>query len=385
VSPARILVVSNGYAEDVGASAVIRALPRDGIAVTAYPLVGLGRHFPPDVRLLDPRRDFPSRGFGLRAGWGSFRLDLAQGYIRFWRAQHRTLHAQRGRVDLVAAFGDVYCLWMASACRAPTVFLAAPKSEYIAPHSRLELWLIRRLACDVLTRDEFTASALARQGIPAAYLGFWMRDAMTFTDEPFGLAADRSVVTVLAGSKPPAFQNIVLLLRAVDLAASFLPSPPPAVLVAWAPELPSDRLRETVSASGGIWTGEWRFRFGRVDVTVAAHHYPDALRRAAVVVGMAGGANEQAASLGKPVVAFPGTGPQFTPRFLEEQQRLLGEALVATPHWQDAARALARLLGDRGERERRGRAGAERLGGAGATVAIAQRLLARLSDLRLSA
>src|SRR5262249_19212310 len=147
-----------------------RALPGDGVAVTAYPLVGLGRHFPPGVTLLDPRRDFPSRGFGPRAGWGSFRQDLAHGFVRFWWAQHRTLRGQRGRVDLVVAFGDVYCLWMASVCRAPTVFLTAPKSEYIAPHSRLELWLIRRLACDVVTRDDFTAQALARQGIPAAYL-----------------------------------------------------------------------------------------------------------------------------------------------------------------------------------------------------------------------
>jgi uncharacterized protein (TIGR03492 family) len=384
VSPGRILVVSNGYGEDVGASGVIRALPRDRVEVCAYPLVGQGAHFPPGVTLLDPRRDFPSRGFGPRAGWGSFREDLAQGFMRFWRAQHRTLRAQRGRVDLVAAFGDVYCLWMASACAAPVVFLAGPKSEYIAPHSRLERWLIRRLACDVVTRDEFTAQAFARRGIPAAYLGFWMVDAMTFSDETFGLARDHPVVTVLAGSRPPALQNVVLLLRAIDLAASSLASPP-AVLVAWSPDLSIAGLREAVTASGGIWTDGGHFRFGRVDVTVATHHYPDALRRAAVVMGMAGGANEQAAGLGKPIVAFPGTGPQFTPRFLEEQTRLLGDALVATADWQEGARALARLLGDREERERRGRAGVERLGGVGAAAAIAQRLLARLSTLRLTA
>ncbi len=385
MSLGRILVVSNGYAEDVGAGAVIRALPLDDVAITAYPLVGLGGHFPPSVTLLDPRRDFPSRGFGPRAGWGSFREDLAQGLIGFWRAQHRTLRAQRGRVDLVVAFGDVYCLWMASASGAPIVFLAGPKSHYIAPHGRLELWLIRRLACDVLTRDEFTAGALQRQGIPAAYLGFWMMDAMTFSEETFGLAEDRPVVTVLAGSKPPAFANLVLLLRAINSAASLLPPPPPAVLVAWSPELSTPHLRETVTASGGVWVDDWRFRFEGIDVTVATHHYADALRRATVVMGMAGGGNEQAAGLGKPVVAFPGTGPQFTPRFLEEQQRLLGDALVATSHWQDAGRALARLLADRDERERRGRAGAQRLGGAGATAAIAQRLLARLTALRLSA
>jgi uncharacterized protein (TIGR03492 family) len=385
VSLGRILVVSNGYGEDVGASAVIRALPRDDVAVTAYPLVGRGSRFPDGVTLLDPRRDFPSRGFGPRAGWGSFREDLAHGLIGFWRAQYRTLRAQRSRVDLAVAFGDVYCLCMASASGAPTVFLAGPKSQYIAPHGRLEVWLIRRLACDVLTRDELTANALARYGIPAAYLGFWMMDAMTFSGETFGLAEGRPVVTVLPGSKPPAFQNLMLLLRAINSATTLLPPPPPAVLVAWSPELSVAHLRETVSAAGGVWADDWRFRFEAVDVTVATQHYPDTLKCATVVMGMAGGANEQAAGLGKPVVAFPGAGPQFTPRFLAEQQRLLGDALVATAHGEDAARALARLLVDRDERERRARAGVERFGGTGASAAIARRLLARLTALRLSA
>ncbi len=384
MSLGRILIVSNGYGEDVGAAAVIRALPLRGVIVSAYPLVGLGGHFPPQVELLDPRRDFPSRGFGARGGWASFREDLAHGFIGFWRAQHRALRAQRGRVDLVVAFGDVYCLWMASAAGAPIVFLAGPKSEYIAPHSRLELWLIRRLACDVFTRDELTAMAFRRQGIPAAYLGFWMMDAMMFSEETFGLPPDRPVVTVLAGSKPPAFDNLVLMLRAISAAAVSV-SPPPTMLVAWSPELPPARLRETVRGAGGVWVDDHRFRFDGLDATVTLRHYPDALRCATVVMGMAGGANEHAAGLGKPIVAFPGTGPQFTLRFLEEQQRLLGDALVATPTWQDAARVLARLLGDPRERERRGQAGIERLGGTGAAAAIARRLIDRLTLDRLSA
>lgn len=384
MSLGRILVVSNGYGEDVGASAVIRALPRD-VAVSAYPLVGQGSRFPESVRLLDPRREFPSRGFGPRAGWGNFREDLAHGLIRFWRAQYRTLRAQRGRIDLAVAFGDVYCLCMASASGAPTVFLAGPKSEYIAPHGRLEAWLIRRLACDVLTRDEVTANALARAGIPAAYLGFWMMDAMAFSGETFGVAEGRPVVTVLPGSKPPAFQNLILLLRAISSATTRLPAPPPAVLVAWSPELSVAQLRDTVSGAGGVWADDVRFRFEALDVIVATEHYPDTLKRATVVMGMAGGANEQAAGLGKPVVAFPGAGPQFTPRFLAEQQRLLGDALVATADGEEAARALARLLADRDERERRARAGLERFGGTGASVAIARRLVDRLAASRLSA
>ncbi|HYM90122.1 MAG TPA: hypothetical protein VEW91_00640, partial [bacterium] len=149
--------------------------------------------------------------------------------------------------------------------------------------------------------------------------------------------------------------------------------------------LSTDRLRRLVATGGGVWVDARRFRFDGIDVTVTTDHYADALRCATVVLGMAGGANEQAAGLGKPVVAFPGTGPQFTPRFLEEQQRLLGDALVATSTWRDAAQALATLLGDPRERERRGQVGLERLGGTGSAQAIAQRLLDRLALNRLSA
>jgi len=387
VSLGRILVVSNGYAEDDGAAAVIRALPLRDLAVSVYPLVGVGGHFPPEVTLLDPRRDLPSRGFGPRAGWAAPAAllgDVRHGLIGFWRAQRRTLRAQRGRVDLVVAAGDVYCLAMASAAGGPIVYLEAPKSEYIAPHSWLERRLIRKLACEVFTRDQPTATGLARGGIRAQYLGYWAMDALRFSGETFGLAPGRPVVTLLAGSKPPAFDNLLLLLRAVREAAA--PAvPPPAVLVAWAPHLSTDRLRGIVSTTGGVWVDARRFRLDGIDVAVTTDHYADALRCATVVLGMAGGANEQAAGLGKPVVAFPGTGPQFTPRFLEEQQRLLGEALVATSTWRDAARALAHLLGDPRERERRGRAGLERLGGTGSAHAIAERLLARLALTRSGA
>lgn len=380
----RILVVSNGYAEEVGAAAVIGALPPHDVVVSAYPLVGLGAYFPPEVELLDPRRDFPSRGFGLRAGWASFREDLARGFIGFWRAQRRTLRAQRGRADLVVVVGDAYCLWMASSVGAPMVFLTGPKSEYIAPHGPLELWLIRRLAREVFARDELTATVLRGRGVPAAYVGFWPMDALVFAGETFNIPPECPIVTLLPGSKPPAFDNLVLLLSAVNAAAASLRAPP-AVLVAWVPDLSTTRLRDTVTAAGGVWTDAQHFRFGALEVAITTDHYPDALRRATVVLGMAGGANEHAAGLGKPIVAFPGTGPQFTPRFLEEQQRLLGDALVSTPTWQGGARALARLLGDPHERERRGRVGIQRLGGTGAAAVIARRLLERLTRDRVTA
>jgi len=378
VRPRNLLVVSNGYGEDLEVTQVLRALPPDDLSITAYPLVGLGRAFPPDVAILDPRGEFPSGGFGLRAGWTTLRADLSQGWLGFWRAQRKTLRSQRGRADLVVAAGDVYCLTMASLAGGPTVFLELPRSEYIAPHSPIERWLIRRHACQVFTRDEVTAAGLRRRGIRAQCLGFTGMDTLAPSGETFGLAADRQVITLLPGSKPAAYDNVILLLQAAALAAGQT-APVPAVLVAWPPNLPRAGLGDAVTAAGGVWLDPDRFRFEGIDVLVTADRYADALHRATVVLGMAGAAHEQAAGLGKPVVAFPGTGPQFTQRFLREQQRLLGDALVVAATWQEAARAAAGLLGNPGERTRRGRIGMERQGAPGAAAAIAQYLLQRLS------
>jgi uncharacterized protein (TIGR03492 family) len=374
----RLLIVSNGYGEDLEVTQVLRALPRGAVEVSAFPLVGLGHAYPSEVALLDPRAEFPSGGFGARVGWSSLWADLRAGWIAFWRAQRRTLRSQRGRVDLVVAAGDAYCLWMAALAGGPTVYLALPKSEYIGPHSPLEIGIIRRYASQVFTRDEVTAAALRRRGIAARYVGFILMDTLAPQGETFGLAGGRPVLTLLPGSKPAAFENLPLLLRAAAAIAARV-TPSPAVLVAWARNLSGERLRETVEASGGQWREPHRFRLDGTEVVVTTEHFADALARATVVLGMAGAAHEAAAGLGKPVVAFPGTGPQFTTRFLAEQKRLLGGALVVARTPAEAADAVADLLAHPEERERRGRIGRERQGGAGGASAIARYLVERLS------
>ena len=254
-----LLVVSNGYGEDLEVTQVLRSLPLERLSISAYPLVGFGRAYPPGVALLDPRSEFPSGGFGLRAGWAALRADLSQGWLGFWRAQRRTLRSQRGRSDLVVAAGDVYCLAMASLAGGPTVFLELPRSEYIGPHSPIELWLIRRHACQVFTRDEMTAAGLRRRGIRAQCLGFTGMDTLAPSGEAFGLAGDRQVIALLPGSKPAAYENAILLLRAAALAAG-QSAPVPALLVAWAPNLPRAGLGDAVTAAGVVWLDPDRFR-----------------------------------------------------------------------------------------------------------------------------
>ncbi len=374
----QLLVVSNGYGEDVEVAQVIRALPPGQVEVLAYPLVGLGHAYPAGTVLLEPRREFPSGGFGARVGPAALWADLRRGWLRFWGAQRRTLRSQRGRAALVVAAGDVYCLWMAAAAGGPVVYLALPRSEYVGPHSAIELWMIRRAASRVFTRDEVTAAALRRQGIAAEYRGFTLMDTLHPTGETFGISPDRPVLTLLPGSKPAAFENLFLLLRAAA-GADAGTAERPGVLVAWSPNLPRARLRESVESAGGRWMDGDHFDYLGLRVRVTDDRFADALARATVVLGMAGAAHEQAAGLGKPVVAFPGRGPQVTARFLDEQQRLLGEALVVAATPEEGAAAASRLLRDPAERERRGRVGRERQGGPGGSSAIAQYLVERLS------
>jgi hypothetical protein len=58
-----------------------------------------------------------------------------------------------------------------------------------------------------------------------------------------------------------------------------------------------------------------------------------------------------------------------------DQQRLLGDALVATRDWREAAAAVVRLLRDPAERARRGAIGRDRMGPPGGAQRIANALI----------
>ncbi|MDR7427540.1 MAG: lipid-A-disaccharide synthase-related protein [Armatimonadota bacterium] len=375
------LAVSNGHGEDLIAAEVIRHL--EGVDAVAYPLVGLGQAYPPRVRLLDPRRVFPSGGFAFRDGLRGLSGDLRAGFVRFWLAQRRTLRAQRGCFALAMAVGDPYCLAMALLAGAPTVLVASADSVLHAPYGPLPLRVLRR-AVRVFTRDEPTAADLRRRGIPAAYLGNVMLDCLQPAVADFTVAAGRPVVTLLPGSRSDAPRNAALL---GEVAARIARSRPDVqFLLSLAPTVEEETVlqalrRSTGSArhSSGARTdpGAAPVEVGPARLTFTRAFAP-AVERADVVVGLAGTANEQAAGLGKPVVAFPGPGPQFTARFLALQRHLLGEAIVAASNPDQAAAAVLQLLASPQERARRGQAGRERMGAPGAAARVAaeiQRLL----------
>ncbi len=367
----RVLLVSNGYGEDLMGSALARALRERGVHVAAYPLVGIGHPYEAEgIETLDPRRTLPTAGFGFRTGLRAAWKDLRAGWLSLTWAQRATLRSQRGRYDAVVAVGDVFCLWMAAAADpCGIVYVPTAKSEYNDPHRPFELALVRRLARVSFPRDEVTAHRFRSAGLPAEYVGNLMMDCLQFRGESFGIPEGAPVVLLLPGSRADAAANFASLCRVARTVASRHPEV--HFLVAVSPTADPAGLAGACGADldeEWLVLGELRVRWTRA--------FADALARAWVVLGMAGTAHEQAAGLGKPVVAYPSPGGvQFTPKFLRMQARLLADALVAVSGPAEAAGWVVRLLEDPEERHRRGRTGRERMGPPGAAPAMADRIL----------
>lgn len=119
----------------------------------------------------------------------------------------------------------------------------------------------------------------------------------------------------------------------------------------------------------------------QVEVICSADAFADILQQSSLVIGMTGTAVEQAAGLGKPVIAVPGNGPAFTYRFAEAQNRLLGDSVQvigtqpANSHIiKEAEEAVDRTLQDNKYLARCIKNGLERMGRSGRSIKIANYL-----------
>ena len=87
---------------------------------------------------------------------------------------------------------------------------------------------------------------------------------------------------------------------------------------------------------------------------------------------MAGTATEQFVGLGKPVVIFPGMGPQFTPAFAEAQARLLGCSILMIDSPTETGEAIYQIIKDTPQLAQIAFNGQLRMGKAGAAKRIAE-------------
>lgn len=385
-----LLVVSNGHGEDIIAATVIKEILEidPGIWIEVVPLVGEGRVFGGlPVRILGQRLDMPSGGFA-RQSLKMFWEDLKAGLVSLTVHQWKTIKRAGVDADLCLVVGDVYALMMGSRAGCPVVFMPTAKSEYISGHFRFEKKLMKKRARKVFPRDKLTAQDLRTNGVPAEYLGNVMMDTFHISGDSLFSDEAEAVVGILPGSRDEAYDNMMEILKAVEIMEG-LANKDLSYGVALASRLDFQQLSCRARERGWELKGPrcirghlGRLMKGTAEVHFFQGRFGDLLDQADVFIGLAGTANEQAAGMGKPVVAFPGRGAQFNKKFLRAQKRLLGDALSAVePEPEQVATEVLVILNDARRYEEMARAGRERMGEPGGAKKIAGEIASILDEV----
>lgn len=374
----RVLFVSNGHGEvAIAARLAAEVQARGPIPCDHLALVGDFR-YPSTMREVGPRQAMPSGGVIAMGNFRNVARDVRAGLVMHTLAQLRFLRGVRRTYSVAVAVGDVFALIMALQAQArATVFVGTAKSVYVAPYGRIEERVIAK-ADATFVRDAQTAQVLADHGIaatPANTIVDLYADPPDALDVPFD-----PLLALFPGSREPAYDDAVFLARVMrDLSRSRAGA---GGVLSIAPGIDPQRMCAKLENDGwrieptpgalepfALYDGEsevvraWQGSLGAM------------LRRATLVLGQAGTANEAAAAQGIPIVAFARSGEVRAPWYRMRQIGLLGEAMIVAPaQAQQAVRDVLALLDDPQRRERMGATGRERMGPRGSAPLIAARI-----------
>lgn len=387
--PRRVLFISNGHGEDLNASLVLDALRRRdaSIEVAALPLVGNGDMYRRrGVTIIARTASLPSGGL-IYMDWRQLAADLRAGLLRLTWQQLRAVWQHRRACTLAVAVGDQVPLVFAALTGRPYCALLCATSSHYEDRVRLPAGMWRLLASprcrQVFTKDAPTAADLQALGLDkVVFAGYPVMDAVAPAGVDLKLVSGVPMVALLPGSRvPEAVRNLSLQLRVCQLLAEQA-SPTQFQFRAAIPPQIDTRVLQAVAADQG-WRHDGCGQLVNIAMPALSVHarsdaFADILHACTVVIGMAGTAVEQAVGLGKPVIQIAGTGPQFTYRFAEAQQRLLGSAVrtvgtgpAGPGELEEAARELIRVVNDAAYLDECRRKGPARVGSAGGSAAIA--------------
>ncbi|NEP61898.1 MAG: hypothetical protein F6K31_33940 [Symploca sp. SIO2G7] len=429
----QLLCLSNGHGEDIVAVRILQELQAhsDAPELAALPLVGEGKAYSQiEVPIIGAVRTMPSGGFVYMESRQLLR-DLRGGLLQLSWTQLKAVRRWGKKGGVILAVGDIVPLLFAWLSGAPYAFVGTAKSEYYIrdESGRLpnrprwegwsgsvylpwERWLMSQPRCKaVFLRDSLTTEVLKNWSIPAFDLGNPMMDKIeSESPEPIFYETDAElkemerslIITLLPGSREPeAYQNWQQIILAVagivdtfreqsTLANSATPSL--LFLAAIAPALSLEPLQEVLAGQGwaeqSIESTATNLKFN--DPTAVAFTQKNAtliltqddynlcLLQGDCCIAMAGTATEQFVGLGKPAIAIPGNGPQFTPAFAEAQTRLLGPSLILVKQPEQVAAIVQQLLHGPDWLQLIGENGRRRMGKPGAARRIANCLKERI-------
>lgn len=383
----RLLIVSNGHGEDtIGTRLAVRLRERlPELDLTAFPLVGTGgRYQAAGVAVDGPRRHLPAEGLTMHHPtllWRDLRAGVAGLTLR------QVMWLRRARPDAVLVVGDAYAQALASLVPAPRRVLQPlvsvhhglgaprpPLARTFMERIRAPERMLMRRADRVYTRDAPTAEHLHALGVTqATFLGNPMMDELDAA--PLDVPGEGPVVALLPGSRDYAHDSVTIMLAALARLGRV------RGVVAWAlgdtPEAPEAWREEELPGPPDAVT----WRTGETTVTWIRGRFAEVLASAGAAIGTAGTANEQAAGLGIPVVAFA-VPPSYGEAFVANQARLLGGSLRVVGAEPDViARTVRAALEAGAHRDAARSVGPERMGGPGGSDAIAADVAAWLTSL----
>jgi len=422
----QLLCLSNGHGEDVIAVRICQELQHHPAApeLAALPLVGEGRAYSQlAIPILGPVQTMPSGGFIYMEGRQLLR-DLRGGLLQLSWTQFKAVRRWSKKGGVILAVGDIVPLLFAWLSGAPYVFVGTAKSEYYlrdeagwlpngsrwegwsgSVYLPWERWLMGNRRCKaVFPRDKLTTQTLQQWSIAAFDMGNPMMDGI-YPENPAPIFYEpdaelkemqRSlVITLLPGSRAPeAYGNWELIVQAAAGLVDAFPERSLLFLGAIAGALSLDPLRQTLETQG------WRqqppestvsnlqlndptaltFTKKNATLILTQDDYNLCLLKGDCCIAMAGTATEQFVGLGKPAIAIPGKGPQFTPAFAEAQTRLLGPSLVLVEQPDRVAGVVRQLLHDPDRLQLIAENGSRRMGQPGAAGRIANCLMEQLES-----
>ena len=352
------LILSNGHGEDLSGATIGKELKKQGHNVEAMPLVGKGSFYKDNnIVLVGKQKEFKTGGIGYTSLHGRL-TELFEGQIIFLIKNFFRLLVLVHKYDCLLVVGDVVPILGAWLTKLPVIVYLVAYSSHYEGQLRLpwpsKFCLSSKRFIGIYCRDNLTSDDLTRQlNKPVFFLGNPFMDQVLKPTTKLPSCSQR--LAILPGSRRPELDNnIYLLLKVVSYFTA--ENHQLTIDMALVGSLDNFRLKNLANSLGWDFLcsngkGPDQLLLINNKINIYRDSFVEVLQASDIVLAMAGTASEQAVGLGKPVVQFPGNGPQFTFKFAEAQRRLLGPTVFCTDchqgdpnRFQDTAKLLLKLL-----------------------------------------
>ncbi|MCM8767440.1 MAG: lipid-A-disaccharide synthase-related protein [Candidatus Omnitrophica bacterium] len=385
----KILVVSNGYIEDMMACQIVKHLREiePSIEFKALPIVGDGRSYIlENIEVLGPCKNLPSEGL-VHFSIKYLIKDIKSGLINCLIKQIGVIIKEGKKSDFIIAVGDIFlCALCGFFSRKKIIFAATAQSIYMSRIGKLNLWLIKHFSKIVFPRDQATTIFFKKYHIRAVYLGSLAMDCVEITGKNFNLLENKKVIGMFPGRRKDAFKKIEYLLEIIEeiiFQSKKQDYELPGFIISISPVFNLEQFNKIFNKFGWFFEkskkevqeqGIIGYLIKNTNKVIVSDKFGDVIHRSNLIISFSGVSNEQAIGLGKPVITFPVRDNLYPWKyFVKKQKKLLGGFVFTLPFCKKLiTEKIFSLLHDPLIEEKVKKIGIERVGpkGAGKKIAL---------------